>query len=366
MGDTRHVAEPEHGPAKRTLRPAAPGGAAGTDSTAKQPPTPASDTGTAAKQPPAPASDTGTAPKQPPAPASDSGTAAEGSRRRFPALHNPRSLGPALRTWSRQPHGRVVVPGLFLFLLVALTGASGALLVPQTLAGTVTAAPTATEAPFPAAPAPGLALPPTPGPEVTATAAPLPTGRPADVLADWARQLSPKVGIDPVALQAYGYAELVLNHTTPGCALTWPTLAAIGWVESRHGQANGARLQPDGVVTPEIIGPQLNGQGGTQRIPDTDEGRLDQDSSYDRAVGPMQFIPTTWELMAIDADNDGWRNPHDLDDAALAAGNYLCQGGRNLTVAADWWNAILSYNDVGQYAQDVFDKSNEYGTASRT
>ncbi len=118
------------------------------------------------------------------------------------------------------------------------------------------------------------------------------------MLADWARQLSPKVGIDPVALQAYGYAELVLNHTTPGCALTWPTLAAIGWVESRHGQANGARLQPDGVVTPEIIGPQLNGQGGTQRIPDTDEGRLDQDSSYDRAVGPMQFIPTTWELMA--------------------------------------------------------------------
>ena len=55
----------------------------------------------------------------------------QGSRRRFPALRNPRRLGPALRTWSRQPHGRVVVPGLFLCLLVALTGASGALLVPQ-------------------------------------------------------------------------------------------------------------------------------------------------------------------------------------------------------------------------------------------
>ena len=338
MGDTRRVAEPEDGPAKRTLRSAAPDAAAGESDTTGQPSAAKAET---------PAEEPATEP-----------TAAVRPGRR--------DLGRVLRTWSGRPVGRVVVPGVFLLLLVALTGASGALLVPRTLTGTAAPAPDPSQPVHPVAPGPGAALPPTPAPEVSASEVPLPTGRPADVLADWARQLSPKVGIDPVALQAYGYAELVLNHTTPGCALTWPTLAAIGWVESRHGQANGARLQPDGVVAPEIIGPPLNGQGGTQHIADTDEGRLDQDSSYDRAVGPMQFIPTTWELMAIDADNDGWRNPHDIDDAALAAGNYLCQGGRNLSVAQDWWNAILSYNDVAVYAQDVFDKSNEYGTASRT
>ena len=80
----------------------------------------------------------------------------------------------------------------------------------------------------------------------------------------------------------------------------------------------------------------------------------------------MQFIPTTWQQVGADADNDGVKDPHDLDDAALAAGNYLCQGGRNMTIPGDWWGAILSYNDVRRYAQDVFDKANEYGRASRT
>jgi membrane-bound lytic murein transglycosylase B len=80
----------------------------------------------------------------------------------------------------------------------------------------------------------------------------------------------------------------------------------------------------------------------------------------------MQFIPTTWQEIGADADNDGVKDPHDLDDAALAAGNYLCKGSRNLTIPADWWNAILSYNDVRQYAQDVFDTANRYGQASRT
>jgi membrane-bound lytic murein transglycosylase B len=192
------------------------------------------------------------------------------------------------------------------------------------------------------------------------------TGRPADALAGWAAEVGPKVGISPVAMQAYGYAELVLAQTNRSCGLSWTTLAAIGFVESGHGQANNARLGQDGKALPEIIGLPLDGQGNRMRIADTDGGRLDKDTTFDRAIGPMQFIPTTWQEIGADADNDGVKDPHDLDDAALAAGNYLCKGSRNLTIPADWWNAILSYNDVRQYAQDVFDTANRYGQASRT
>jgi membrane-bound lytic murein transglycosylase B len=93
---------------------------------------------------------------------------------------------------------------------------------------------------------------------------------------------------------------------------------------------------------------------------------MDGDITYDRAVGAMQFIPSTWKQHEIDADNDGLKDVNDIDDAALAAGNYLCQGGRNLDLATDWWNAILSYNDVRPYAQAVFDAASDYGSRSRT
>jgi membrane-bound lytic murein transglycosylase B len=125
-------------------------------------------------------------------------------------------------------------------------------------------------------------------------------------------------------MQAYGYAELVLARPT-AAASELDHLAAIGYVESRHGQANGATLHPDGRAEPEIIGDPLDGQGGRSRITDTDRGLFDRDTVYDRAIGPMQFIPTTWQQIGADADNDGRKDPHDLDDAALAAGRYLCR-----------------------------------------
>ncbi|MFI0792581.1 lytic murein transglycosylase [Micromonospora rubida] len=313
-------------------------------------------------------------------------------RRRVPFAHAVRMPPPrqaagaaarATRAWSRRPSGRLTLPGLFLLALVGATAAAGALLVPATAPksrpvavdatastpGGGTAAPQGGMVPG----APGTALPPgatalpgaTPGPG-DLPGGPVVTGRPADALAAWAQQTGAKAGIAPVAVQAYGYAELVLSQSNPGCRLSWTTLAAIGYVESRHGQANGASLGADGRALPEIIGDPLDGNGGRSKILDTDRGLYDRDTVYDRAIGPMQFIPTTWQEIGADADNDGRKDPHDIDDAALAAGNYLCKGGRNLTVPGDWWGSILSYNDVRRYAQDVFDKANEYGLASRT
>ncbi|WP_370517868.1 lytic transglycosylase domain-containing protein [Micromonospora sp. MP36] len=380
-------------PAPADAKPA-PNTADATDTNAKPEPAPAD-----AK--PAPDTADATDTKQQPNPAdakpqsgsADATTAsgaepkAGGRRRRMPFAHAvrmpPRRLaaaaGRATRDWSRRPSGRTTLPGLFLLVLVAATAVAGALLVPaairkpQPVAVDATATAPADGVPqggvTPGATGlppglPGLATgtPPIGGQPTTPTS----TGRPADVLAGWAQRVSGPTGIPVVALQAYGYAQLVLEQTHRSCQLSWTTLAAIGYVESRHGSANGATLQPNGVASPEILGDLLDGQGGRSRILDTDKGVLDGNTVYDRALGPMQFIPSTWQEIGTDADNDGAKNPHDIDDAALAAGQYLCKGGRNMTIPGDWWNAILSYNDVRRYAQDVFNKANEYGRLSGT
>ncbi|MFI6760413.1 lytic murein transglycosylase [Micromonospora sp. NPDC050417] len=295
-------------------------------------------------------------------------------RRVPPARHMPAATARAVGRWAKGGSGRLVLPALFILTLVAAAGLAGGVLIPatahtppsrdsahgsQTDPGAPVAGQPSGPAPTAGAGLPGTGLPGTGLPGVP------PTARPADVLAGWAAQTSARTGVTPIAMQAYGYAELVLAQTTPSCKLSWTTLAAIGFIESGHGTANSNKVDAKGASTPGVIGLPLDGTENRMRIMDTDRGVLDGDAIYDRAVGPMQFIPTTWQESGVDADNDGVKNPQDIDDAALAAGNYLCKGNRNLSVAEDWWNAILSYNDVRIYAQDVFNKANEYGANSR-
>ena len=187
-----------------------------------------------------------------------------------------------------------------------------------------------------------------------------------DALASWASKISPAVDIPSVALAAYAYAQLTIAQTTPGCHLSWTTLAGIGKVESNHGTANGAMLTPDGKALPPIVGDPLDGKGNRQLIRDTDSGRLDGDRTYDRAVGPMQFLPSTWGQYQKDADADGISDPNDINDAALAAADYLCADGRDLATPDGWRAAVLSYNAIQAYVQAVFDAANEYGRQSRT
>lgn len=155
------------------------------------------------------------------------------------------------------------------------------------------------------------------------------------------------------AVAAYQRAEVVINHSDDQCRLDWTLLAGIGRVESDHGRHAGSRLDSDGVATPAIIGLRLDGSAGTSVIRDTDGGELDGDSRFDRAVGPMQFIPSTWALVGVDADDDGQRDPQDVDDAALAAAVYLCSGRGELDTTAGAEEALLRYNNSLAYVDLV-------------
>ncbi|WP_371666676.1 lytic transglycosylase domain-containing protein [Streptomyces sp. NBC_00289] len=132
--------------------------------------------------------------------------------------------------------------------------------------------------------------------------------------------------------------------------MKWELVAAIGRIESVH--ASGYGLREDGYTDKAIRGPQLNGQQFAL-IRDTDAGVWDGDRQYDRAVGPTQFIPSTWKQWGTDGNGDGKRDPNNIYDAALATGLYLCAGDRNLSTSEDLKTAVLSYNRSTQYYDNV-------------
>ncbi|MFD7431085.1 lytic transglycosylase domain-containing protein [Streptomyces sp. NPDC059818] len=161
---------------------------------------------------------------------------------------------------------------------------------------------------------------------------------------------SAESGIPASILAAYKKTQQTVAGTDAACRLPWQLLAAIGKVES--GQARGGRVDAQGTTLSPILGPALNGQGFAL-IKDTDNGAYDGDSTHDRAVGPMQFIPSTWETWGQDGNGDGRKDPNNIYDAALAAGRYLCAGSRDLSLAADLDRAVLSYNHSDEYLRTV-------------
>lgn len=177
------------------------------------------------------------------------------------------------------------------------------------------------------------------------------------------REASRSTGIPRRALEAYVAAARTVGQDTPACGIAWNTLAGIGSSESSHGAFGGATLDDDGVARPLIIGVPLDGTGGNRAIRDTDGGELDGDTTWDRAVGPMQFIPTTWRTWGADGDGDGASNPHDIDDAALGAARYLCHAGSDLSASEGWSRAVLTYNRSGAYARKVARTATQYAEA---
>jgi peptidoglycan hydrolase CwlO-like protein len=98
----------------------------------------------------------------------------------------------------------------------------------------------------------------------------------------------------------------------------WYVLAAVGKVESGHGAYMG--------------------------------------TSYAGAMGPMQFMPSTWESSGVDGNGDGVANIMDPEDAIPAAARYLKAGG----APQDWYRALYSYNHADWYVKDVLTVAEAY------
>lgn len=158
-------------------------------------------------------------------------------------------------------------------------------------------------------------------------------------------------GVSQAAVAAYVTAADYGNREHPGCGLDWHLLAGIGAVETGHGTFGDSELVAY-VATPPIRGPQLDG-GEFALIRDTDGGSLDGDPDYDRAVGPMQFIPGSWMQYRPGPDAD----PQDIRDSTKAAANLLCavadRHGRPLSELAVEEAAVRSYNNSSEYVDAV-------------
>ena len=159
------------------------------------------------------------------------------------------------------------------------------------------------------------------------------------------------LGIPGIALDAYHRAADRLNVEKPACEMDWTLLAGIGQVESNQGRG---RFDIHGNTIGRILGPRLDGSlPGTAVITDTDGGRFDGDAEFDRAVGPVQFIPSTWALLGRDGNGDGVADPNNIYDGALAAATLLCGQGGSMGDPAARTRAVLAYNNSLAYVANV-------------
>ncbi|HZA80959.1 MAG TPA: lytic transglycosylase domain-containing protein, partial [Actinomycetes bacterium] len=173
--------------------------------------------------------------------------------------------------------------------------------------------------------------------------------------ASWEAPATGDRSIPAMTLRAYREAAAWAAGFDPGCRLDWTVLAGIGRIESNHGRhgAPATRFSPAGTVSPPITGPPLDGRG-VARIADSDGGRWDGDTTWDRAVGPMQFIPTTWRSLGRDGNGDRVADPNNLFDAAVSAAGYLCLSGHgDLRDRARLGQAVYRYNHSWPYVDAV-------------
>jgi cell wall-associated NlpC family hydrolase len=168
-------------------------------------------------------------------------------------------------------------------------------------------------------------------------------------------------------LTAYKKAVQQVGTYVPTCqGMRWPILAGIAKVESNH--AIGRTIVANGDIRPKIYGVLLGGSGAggnTTVVPDSDGGKWDGTATGERAVGPFQFLPSTWQSVGKDGNGDTIADPHNADDAALGAALYLCGRGRDLSKRTQLRAAIWQYNHSSAYVAEVTGWIDQYTTAAK-
>lgn len=169
------------------------------------------------------------------------------------------------------------------------------------------------------------------------------------------------LGIPGVVLSAYKLAANRMAEESAVCGLPWFLLAGIGRIESGHAR-NGSVDEFGNSINP-INGPVLDGTlSGNEVIRDTDGGAIDGDPNFDRAVGPMQFIPSTWARWGSDGNGDGKADPHNIFDATYSAARYLCSGVTDIMHDDNKVGAVLRYNRSMEYVSNVLGWAAAYAT----
>ncbi|WP_275956954.1 C40 family peptidase [Nocardiopsis akebiae] len=178
-------------------------------------------------------------------------------------------------------------------------------------------------------------------------------------------------GIDPTLLDAYARGPTLLKgeeyaHCT---GMRWSVLAGIGAVESDHGAS--VDIAPDGTTDPPFVGPRLDGSGvGGNLTPhyDTDDGRWDGDTEYDRAVGVTQHLPANWDRYGVDGNGDGRADPHNVYDSVASTAVELCQSSQGAPVdfsgRSDLEEALFRYNPADWYVDEVMAEVDRYDRLS--
>lgn len=171
------------------------------------------------------------------------------------------------------------------------------------------------------------------------------------------------LGIPGIMLRAYKLAADRVGAENPVCKLPWFLLAGIGRIESGH--AGDGSVDASGTTINPIAGPVLDGSlAGNAVITDTDRGAIDGDPVHDRAMGPMQFIPSTWAAWGSDGNGDGRADPNNIFDATYSAGRYLCAGVSDIMSPQHRVAAVLRYNNSLEYVSNVLTWALAYATGA--
>jgi len=165
-------------------------------------------------------------------------------------------------------------------------------------------------------------------------------------------------GMSLLALDAYIAGAESMTDLAAECVISWEILAAIGEIESKHGTLGNRWIAPNGNLSSGLLGPLLDGSAFAL-VKDSDNGSYDGSHEFDRALGPMQFLPSTWLRHGVDGNADGFNDPQNIYDAAAGAANYLCELGKERKTA-NIEVRLRGYNDSTSYIIKVMDTADRY------